>query len=75
MPTGDIELRVTNLTGRPMEVQVKDHGYKSGDHMMTIEPAATGRSRCRLESQPSLVRFQRRQSPERIDFYGVLRGV
>jgi phospholipase C len=38
LPTGDLELHVANLTGRPMEVQVKDLSYKSGDHKMKIAP-------------------------------------
>ncbi len=36
--TGDIELRLSNLAERNWTVQVKDHGYKIGDHTVSIEP-------------------------------------
>jgi phospholipase C len=36
--TGDVELRVTSRAERALTLQVKDHGYKSGDHTIGIEP-------------------------------------
>ena len=34
----DLEVRMASLAERDWTVQVKDHGYKTGDHTLTIEP-------------------------------------
>jgi phospholipase C len=36
--TGDIELRVASQAERALTVQVTDHGYKSGDHTIVVQP-------------------------------------
>ena len=36
--SGDIELRVVSRVDRALTLKIKDHGYKSGDHTMAIEP-------------------------------------
>ena len=36
--SGDVELRVTSRAERALTLHVKDHGYKSGDHAMAVEP-------------------------------------
>jgi len=36
--TGDVELRVASRAERALTLQVTDHGYKSGDHTIVIEP-------------------------------------
>jgi len=38
--TGDAELRVRSLEARAMTLQIKDHGYGSGDHTMVVEPGS-----------------------------------
>jgi phospholipase C len=35
--TGGVELRVISRAERDWTLQVKDHGYKSGDHMMVVK--------------------------------------
>jgi phospholipase C len=39
--TGDIELRVASHAEQTLTVQVRDHGYGSGDHSMVIEPGGS----------------------------------
>jgi phospholipase C len=36
--TGNVELRVVSRADRTLAVRVKDHGYKSGDHTIVLEP-------------------------------------
>ena len=38
MLTGDVELRVVSHSDRVLTLHVKDHGYRSGDHTVTVEP-------------------------------------
>jgi phospholipase C len=39
--SGDVELRVASHAERALTLQVKDHGYKSGDHAMVVEPGSS----------------------------------
>jgi phospholipase C len=41
--TGDVELRVISRADRALTLHVKDHGYKSGDHAMAVEPSGERR--------------------------------
>ena len=57
--TGDVELRVISRAERALTLQVKDHGYKSGDH---TDGHRAGRQRSARDcpwAEPSLVRLQR----------------
>jgi phospholipase C len=36
--TGDVELRVSSHAERALTLQVKDHGYQSGDRTIVVEP-------------------------------------
>jgi phospholipase C len=38
---GGIELRVTSGSEQPLILHVKDHGYRSGDHELTVAPGAS----------------------------------
>jgi len=38
--TGDVDLRVSSHATTPLTLQVKDHGYTSGDHTMVIQAGA-----------------------------------
>lgn len=40
---GDIELRIASRAQRALTLDVKDHGYKSGDHTIAIESGANQR--------------------------------
>ncbi|MES1258557.1 MAG: phospholipase domain-containing protein, partial [Acidobacteriota bacterium] len=38
--TVDIELRVTSRADQALTLYVKDHGYRSGDHRLVIQPGS-----------------------------------
>ena len=38
--TGDVELRIASRAKQALTLLVKDHGYKSGDHSIAVEPGA-----------------------------------
>ena len=40
-PTGDIELRIQNHAKQALTFGIKDHGYKTGDHGISVEPGAS----------------------------------
>jgi phospholipase C len=35
---GDIELRIANHAARALTLEMKDHGYKTGDHTIVVQP-------------------------------------
>jgi phospholipase C len=35
---GDVQLRIANRAGRALKFEIRDHGYKTGDHTMVVEP-------------------------------------
>ena len=47
--TGDVELRFASQAERAVTLQVKDHGYKSGDHTIVIQPGANQSLRLALQ--------------------------
>ena len=47
--TGDVELRIASQAERAVTLQVKDHGYKSGDHTIVIQPGANQTLRLALQ--------------------------
>jgi phospholipase C len=38
--TGNIELKLHNLSGKPYTVEITDHGYKTNNHKIDVGPAA-----------------------------------
>ena len=40
VPTGDVEFHIASRAHGPLILQVKDHGYRSGDQTVTIEPGS-----------------------------------
>ncbi|HLN02810.1 MAG TPA: phospholipase C, phosphocholine-specific [Bryobacteraceae bacterium] len=41
--TGGVELRFISRAARALTLEVKDHGYKNGDHTMVVEPGGERR--------------------------------
>lgn len=38
--TGNVELKITNTTGKPQVIEITDHSYKSNNYKKTIAPSA-----------------------------------
>jgi phospholipase C len=47
--TGNVELEVTNRAGQAWTLQIKDHGYKTGDRILVAEPGRKHRLVLTLE--------------------------
>jgi len=46
--TGDINLRIASHSEDPLTLQVKDHGYRTGNHTLVVQPGREGAVTLRL---------------------------